>query len=155
MRSCLAWRAEQRHRIYLATGTLGPLARRVAECLPITVKAWAAELEVADGRSTGELTGGFFTQLINLIERFGRVHGAAFPSAHVSGSLVALLGAWRYRRWLFWMFLPFFLSMLVSTVYGRYHYVADVLGGLVTGAIGFWLGHALMERQAARPRTAQ
>ncbi len=102
-----------------------------------------------------ELTGGFFTLLINFIERFGRVHGAAFPSAHVSGSLVALLGAWRCRRWLFWIFLPFFLLMLVATVYGRYHYVADVLGGLVTGAIGFWLGHALMERQGACPRTAE
>jgi hypothetical protein len=52
-----------------------------------------------------QLTGGFFTQLINFIERFGRVHSAALPSAHVSGSLVALLGAWHYRRWLFWIFL--------------------------------------------------
>ncbi|MBI3669918.1 MAG: phosphatase PAP2 family protein [Acidobacteria bacterium] len=91
-----------------------------------------------------ELTGGFFTSLIGLVERFGRVHGAAFPSAHVSGSCVALLGAWRYRRWLFWIFLPFFLAMLVSTVYGRYHYIADVLGGLVVGAVGFGLGHRLM-----------
>ena len=98
-----------------------------------------------------ELTGGFFTSLIGLIERFGRVHGAAFPSAHVSGSVVALLGAWRYRRWLFWVFLPFFMCMLVSTVYGRYHYIADVLGGLIVGAIGFALGHRLMRLPGAVP----
>lgn len=98
-----------------------------------------------------QLTGGFFTALMGLIERFGRVHGAAFPSGHVSGSLVALLGAWRYRRRLFWVFLPFFLCMMVSTVYGRYHYVADVFGGLVVGAIGFWLGHLLMNRPGACP----
>jgi len=91
-----------------------------------------------------ELKGGFFTSLIGFIESFGRVHGAAFPSAHVSGSCVAVLGAWRYRRRLFWVFLPFFLCMMVSTVYGRYHYIADVLGGLVVGAIGFALGHRLM-----------
>lgn len=84
-----------------------------------------------------ELHGGFFTTAINWVESFGRVHGAAFPSAHVSGSLVALLGAWRFRRRLFWPFLPFFLLMLVATVYGRYHYVADVLAGLLVGAIGF------------------
>lgn len=100
-----------------------------------------------------ELTGGFFTSLIGVIERFGRVHGAAFPSAHVSGSFVALLGAWRYRRWLFWVFLPFFLCMLVSTVYGRYHYIADILGGLVVGAIGFYLGHRLMSCQGALPKS--
>jgi len=93
---------------------------------------------------TVELTGAFFTALINWIESFGRVHGGAFPSAHVSGSFVALLGAWRYRRWLFWVFLPFFLAMLVSTVYGRYHHVADVLAGLVVGAVGFRIGHRLV-----------
>lgn len=87
----------------------------------------------------GELTGGFFTAVMNVVEGFGRVHGAAFPSAHVSGATVALLGAWRYRRALFWLFLPFYLAMLVSTVYGRYHYVADVLAGIVVGAMGFRL----------------
>src|SRR5712692_967550 len=100
-----------------------------------------------------ELTGGFFTSLIGVIERFGRVHGAAFPSAHVSGSLVALLGAWRYRRWLFWTFLPFFLCMLVATVYGRYHYIADVRAGLVVGASGFGLGHWLMQWRGALPES--
>lgn len=98
---------------------------------------------------TVEMNGGFFTALIGVVERFGRVRGAAFPSAHVCGAFVALLGAWRYRRWLFWVFLPFFVCMLVSTAYGRYHYVADVLGGLVTGAIGFWIGEKLMRLRGA------
>lgn len=100
---------------------------------------------------TAELTGGPVTAVINWMESWGRVHGAAFPSAHVSGSFVALLGAWRYRRRLFWAFLPLFLAMLVSTVYGRYHYVADVLGGLFYGGIGFWLGHRLV-RVRSLPR---
>jgi membrane-associated phospholipid phosphatase len=74
----------------------------------------------------------------------GRVHGAAFPSAHVAGSMVAILASWRYRRWLFWLCLPFFASMCVATVYGRYHYVADVLAGLAVGAMGFVVGTGLM-----------
>lgn len=86
-----------------------------------------------------ELDGGLFTAAIDWIESLGRVHGAAFPSAHVSGSLVVMLGAWKFNRGLFWLFLPFFLLMLVATIYGRYHYVADVLAGLVVGAIGFRL----------------
>jgi membrane-associated phospholipid phosphatase len=96
-----------------------------------------------------DLQGGFFTAIINWIETFGRVHGAAFPSAHVSGSLVALLGAWRFRRRLFWLFLPFFLLMLVATVYGRYHYVADVFAGLLVGATGFRVGVDTGRRKAA------
>jgi membrane-associated phospholipid phosphatase len=95
----------------------------------------------------GELAGGPFTAAINLIEKCGRVHGAAFPSQHVAGAMAALWGAWRHRRWLFWVFLPFVVCMCVSTVYVRNHYVADVLGGLVTGTLGYVVGRWLMERR--------
>ncbi len=87
-----------------------------------------------------ELTGGPVTALVNLIQRVGRVHGAAFPSLHVAGSMVAVLCAWLYRRRLFWIFLPCFLWMMAATVFSRYHYVADVLAGLVVGAIGYAVG---------------
>jgi membrane-associated phospholipid phosphatase len=99
--------------------------------------------------------GGYFTATIDFIERIARVHGAAFPSAHVAGSTVALLAAYRYRRWLFWICLPFFASMCVATVYGRYHYVADVLAGIVVGAIGFGAGSWLMERKGAPAEIAE
>ncbi|HYL47701.1 MAG TPA: phosphatase PAP2 family protein [Candidatus Limnocylindrales bacterium] len=101
------------------------------------------------------LAGGAFTAMINFIERFGRVHGGAFPSAHVAGSMVALLGAWRYRQWLFWVCLPFFICMCVATVYGRYHYVADVIAGIVVGAAGFSAGTRLMARHGALPEIAE
>jgi membrane-associated phospholipid phosphatase len=97
------------------------------------------------------LSGGFSTALIEVIERYGRVHGAAFPSAHVAGSMVAILCAWRYRRWLFWATLPFFVSMMVATVYGRYHYVADVLAGMLVGAAGYAAGLKLMRQAGAVP----
>lgn len=97
------------------------------------------------------LAGGYFTAAIDLIERFGRVHGAAFPSAHVAGSMVAILASWRYRRWLFWICLPFFVSMCIATVYGRYHYVADVLAGLAVGACGFVIGESLVRWKHALP----
>jgi membrane-associated phospholipid phosphatase len=100
------------------------------------------------------LTGGAFTTTIQFIERFGRVHGAAFPSAHVAGSMVALLAARRYKPWLFWICLPFFLSMCVATVYGRYHYVADVLAGIVVGAMSGTLGQWILERNGAVPRVS-
>ncbi len=93
------------------------------------------------------LSGGYCTALIGVIEHFGRVHGAAFPSAHVAGSTVAILASRRYRRWLFWLCLPFFISMCVATVYGRYHYCADVFAGMIVGAIAFRIGSAWIARE--------
>lgn len=101
------------------------------------------------------LNGGPATALISFIEHFGRVRGGAFPSAHVSGAFVALLGAWRYRRWMFWIFLPMFLAMCVATVYGRYHYIADVFAGILVGAAGFWIGRRLMNCAAGVPRMSR
>jgi membrane-associated phospholipid phosphatase len=97
----------------------------------------------------GELRGGPFTLAINFIEHYGRVRGAAFPSEHVAGSCAALWGAWRHQRWLFWVMLPLVLCMCASTVWGRYHYVADVIAGLVTGTLGFLIGSWLMKTQGA------
>ncbi len=95
----------------------------------------------------GELHGGPFTAVINFIEHYGRVRGAAFPSEHVAGSVAALWGAWRHRRWLFWVMLPLVLCMCVSTVWGRYHYVADIFGGMVTGTLGYVIGAWLMRKR--------
>jgi len=95
----------------------------------------------------GELHGGPITAVINFIEHYGRVRGAAFPSEHVAGSFAALWGAWRHRRWLFWVMLPLVLCMCASTVWGRYHYVADIFGGMVTGTLGYLIGKRLMKKQ--------
>jgi membrane-associated phospholipid phosphatase len=86
---------------------------------------------------TVELHGGPFTALIAWIERHGRVHGGAFPSAHVAGSIVTLLAAWQYSarvgKWL----APIVASIMISTVYGRYHYVVDVPAGAIVAVLGY------------------
>jgi membrane-associated phospholipid phosphatase len=75
------------------------------------------------------LHGGFFAGCVDFVEGFGRVLGSAFPSAHVAGSAVAWLCAWRYVRRLAWMELPIVLLMCAATVYLRFHYVSDVAAG--------------------------
>lgn len=97
------------------------------------------------------LVGGPATSLIDFIESWGRVRGGAFPSGHVIGSFVAVLGAWWYRRALFWVFLPCFIAMCVSTIYGRYHYIADILAGILVGAVAFLLAKRLMTVTGANP----
>ncbi len=95
------------------------------------------------------LHGGPFTAMMAFIEHYGRVRGAAFPSAHVTGATAALWGAWKFRRWLFWALLPFYLGMCASTVWGRYHYFVDVLAGMLTGTLGYLIGTWLMKRHSA------
>jgi membrane-associated phospholipid phosphatase len=90
-----------------------------------------------------ELSGGPFTAFINLIEKHGRVHGGAFPSAHVAGSVVTLISAWRFARRAGYWLTPLVLSVCVATVYGRYHYVMDVFAGILMAVIGCWLGRKL------------
>jgi len=64
-----------------------------------------------------------------------------FPSLHTANSTVTLVFAFRYadlfprKRIAFWIVLPVIVSLWVSTVYLRYHYVADVLAGFTLAAI--------------------
>jgi membrane-associated phospholipid phosphatase len=95
------------------------------------------------------LAGGPFTATINFIEHYGRVRGAAFPSEHVAGSIAVVWGAWKFRRWLFWVMAPCVFLMCVSTIWGRYHYVADIFAGIITGTLGYWIGSRVMRRQGA------
>jgi membrane-associated phospholipid phosphatase len=95
------------------------------------------------------LNGGPMTATINFIEHYGRVRGAAFPSEHVAGSIAVLWGAWKFRRWLFWVMAPLVFLMCVSTIWGRYHYIADIFGGIVTGTLGYVIGSWVMERKNA------
>jgi membrane-associated phospholipid phosphatase len=99
-----------------------------------------------------ELAGGPFTTFINLIEKHGRVHGGAFPSAHVAGSVVVLISAWRFARRVGYLLAPIALSICVATVYGRYHYAMDVFAGILMAAIGCWLGARLC---AAKPERSK
>lgn len=53
----------------------------------------------------------------------------AFPSLHNAITLLTMIMAWRYNRIIFWIFLPIALSLVVSTVYLRYHFVVDIFAG--------------------------
>jgi membrane-associated phospholipid phosphatase len=101
------------------------------------------------GMWQGELQGGPFTATINFIEHYGRVRGAAFPSEHVAGSVAVLWGAWCFRRWLFWVMLPLVAAMCFATIWGRYHYVADIFAGIITGTLGYMIGSWIMRKNGA------
>lgn len=75
--------------------------------------------------------------ILNLLEGVKR---DAFPSGHTGIALTVLFLAYRYVRGLFWIMLPAVTLLIFATVYLRYHYAVDVIGGIlltiVTIAIG-------------------
>jgi membrane-associated phospholipid phosphatase len=75
-----------------------------------------------------------------------RIHRDVFPSMHVAISFLVGLYAWRNSRALFWAVSPLILSLWVSTVYLRYHYLIDVGAGLLLAPASFFLANWLFSR---------
>jgi membrane-associated phospholipid phosphatase len=50
---------------------------------------------------------------------------------------------------MFWVMTPMVFLMCVSTIWGRYHYIADIFGGVVTGTMGYLIGSWMMKRRGA------
>ncbi|UCC78448.1 MAG: inositol phosphorylceramide synthase [Candidatus Zixiibacteriota bacterium] len=75
--------------------------------------------------------------MINVLPRESR---AAFPSLHAAVTLISLMLAYKYVRWLFWVLLPFCTGLLLSTIYLRHHYVIDLVAGFILGILAFIYG---------------
>ncbi len=90
------------------------------------------------------LEGSFITDFVrdglNALEHNKR---DCMPSGHTQIVLMVLLLAYRYEKFLFYLFFPIICGLILSTVYLRYHYVIDVLvgGGFAIGCT--MIGHRL------------
>jgi membrane-associated phospholipid phosphatase len=88
------------------------------------------------GRSASQVSGPF-RWLVLLVQRYGGVHGNAFPSAHIMAAAISLLAALRWAPRLgWWLIIPFVL-MCIGAVYDMYHYASDAVAGALLGAIAF------------------
>jgi membrane-associated phospholipid phosphatase len=79
--------------------------------------------------------GRLFTRIMKMIYDNFEIEGAAFPSSHIAVALVVLYYAFKYIPKTTWIYAPIIISLMVSTVYCRYHYVIDVFGGILTAII--------------------
>lgn len=59
-----------------------------------------------------------------------------FPSLHTAWALVVLIFSWKKMRWLFWIYLFPVASLLLSTLYLRFHYVVDLIAGAILAVAG-------------------
>lgn len=75
-----------------------------------------------------------------------------FPSGHTMIAVAVLIVAWKRARDVFWILLPIGTGLVISTVYCRYHYVVDLLAGIVLAFLAVPLGDRLYEKLMARQR---
>jgi membrane-associated phospholipid phosphatase len=77
---------------------------------------------------------------------FARIRRDVFPSMHVGISFVVWLYAYRNSRRLFWILSPLIISLWISSVYLRYHYLVDIVAGLILAPLCCWLSNWLFAR---------
>lgn len=118
---------------YFAVPTLGPIYAKPQDFagLPHTYVSTLQESMIADRVQV--IADPYSTHAVQSI--------AAFASLHVGIMVTVCLmtGLLMMKRWIrvsMWVFLG--LTML-ATVYLGWHYFADVLGGVVLGAVGVWV----------------
>jgi membrane-associated phospholipid phosphatase len=66
------------------------------------------------------------------------IHSSVFPSAHVSSVFSAAWALFAYlpeRRRIGWGMLVYAVSVALGTIYGRYHYAADVVAGMALSLV--------------------
>ncbi|MCX7124411.1 MAG: phosphatase PAP2 family protein [Gammaproteobacteria bacterium] len=69
----------------------------------------------------------------------GSAHGTAFPSTHTANATLVLLVAWHTHTTFFCFVAPVALGLIISTIYGRFHYVVDMLAGIFYGSLVFMI----------------
>jgi membrane-associated phospholipid phosphatase len=83
----------------------------------------------------------------NVLNRLENTKTDAFPSGHTAVALVTLYYAWKCReKALFWILLPVVSALMISTVYLRYHYVIDVMAGVLLTAVAIYLAPRAYQR---------
>ncbi len=70
----------------------------------------------------------------------------AFPSGHTQMTLISLYLASQYRLRSRYVLYVFGTLLIISTVYMRYHYVIDVIGGVVFAVVTIWTAQKLFRR---------
>ncbi len=93
------------------------------------------------------INGGFFTSLAHSLINVAGIRGGAMPSSHVAVALVVLIYARRHHRLLYYLLSPLIASLLIATVYGRFHYVSDVVAGILVGGVSILLCDRLIQKR--------
>jgi membrane-associated phospholipid phosphatase len=76
------------------------------------------------------VTGLWVTQpIIDALNFLEDIQRDAFPSGHTEMTILTMIYAWKFSKKYFWILSIIGSSLIISTVFLRYHYVIDVVAG--------------------------
>jgi membrane-associated phospholipid phosphatase len=135
---CLLWlvitkRLKQADNLMLASASAFVLSFIMFALYPAQGPRW----HLADS-FTVDLNGLFFVPLVKAIMNKGAVHGGAMPSSHSAVALIVFIIARRESRLAGLALAPICAGILIGCVWGRFHYVSDVIVGGIIAAIAIW-----------------
>ncbi len=84
------------------------------------------------------VSSGFFPALVHLILENAEIMGGAFPSSHVAIALIVLFLTYKYIKKARIPVTIIVILLMISTVYGHFHYAVDVFAGIIV-AVVFYL----------------
>lgn len=100
------------------------------------------------------ITGPIFRPLVDMIINNAAFHGGAMPSSHIAEALVVMFFAIRNYGRKAWFLILIVSGLALGTVWGRFHYIADVIVGIAIGCLATWLTLIFyaVEKESARER---
>jgi len=90
------------------------------------------------GQYLNEIKSPVFRQLVEFVIDNAAVRGGAIPSSHTGVALIVMLFCFRYYRRVGWLLMPIVVGLAAGTVWGRFHYLSDVIVGAAIGAGAVW-----------------
>jgi membrane-associated phospholipid phosphatase len=66
-----------------------------------------------------------------------------FPSGHTDLTLVAMYLSYKYNQKIKWIIIFVGLNLIIATVYLRYHYVIDIIAGVLCMLFTITIGKTL------------
>jgi membrane-associated phospholipid phosphatase len=86
------------------------------------------------------------TGIRDLLNQLENIQRDAFPSGHTEITLLTMIYAKRYSKSYYYILLVIGISLIISTVYLRYHYVVDVVAGILLAIIVYLLAPWLFSK---------
>lgn len=93
------------------------------------------------------VTGLWLTQpIIDTLNLLEDIQRDAFPSGHTEMTILTMIYAWKFSKKYFWVLTVVGSSMIISTVFLRYHYVIDVIAGALLAYVVYILADPLYQK---------
>lgn len=99
------------------------------------------------------LAGYVFVPLVDKIIKTAAIHGGCMPSSHVAAALVSLFYLCKIKPRIGIIGIPLVATLCLATVYGRFHYLSDVVVGVLVAIIALIVSLRFPVRDSLLPNS--